>query len=376
MWFVLSSTLISTCVYALQVHAGVVSALCLRPRHIWSLSIWPRLLLLFFSSIMLTFPGELSKWCSRDVFQELVQHVPWVPQLSGQLFHTVPNQCTSSLDPQSRTAMVAVVKQLQRGPVAWAVGHVHIALCLSVSERTVPKHTSNRAGAKEVFRGSGNYIGPCLPIVFYALLTFTDRVLERKCRMPQELSDKVCKTSDAPASLKSGTGKHFDFPVPGNEKGEKESDRRKSICRRCWNPPNTPLRRLSAHIVTFQVQWFCLCRQQCFRAFAQLFRVRMCDWVCLKHALHLSAPLLCRWRWTSSGKWSSRAPPTWGWTPPASAPTPPSTPYVRTSAVSYTCTLPPRLLWVDTCCSESSKIMFIEFEEKIFFKKMQKMHTF
>lgn len=38
-----------------------------------------------------------------------------------------------------------------------------------------------------VFCGSGNYIGPCLPIVFYALLTFTDPVLDRKWQMPQEL---------------------------------------------------------------------------------------------------------------------------------------------------------------------------------------------
>ena len=57
-----------------------------------------------------------------------------------------------------------------------------------------------------------------------------------------------------------------------------------------------------------------------------------------------SSPCFPRWRSTSSGMWSSRAPPTWRSTPLVSAPTLPSTPYVQTSAASYMCTLLPRLL--------------------------------
>lgn len=40
-----------------------------------------------------------------------------------------------------------------------------------------------------------------------------------------ELSDTVCEIVDASASFKSDVLKHFGFPVPRNEKGEKVMDR-------------------------------------------------------------------------------------------------------------------------------------------------------
>lgn len=52
--------------------------------------------------------------------------------------------------------------------------------------------------------------GPCMPIILWTALDFTELAVERKWRV---LSDNICETADTPLSFKSDKWKHFGFPV-------------------------------------------------------------------------------------------------------------------------------------------------------------------
>lgn len=66
------------------------------------------------------------------------------------------------------------------------------------------------------------------------LHSITDLVIHHKWRSGEgKLSDKVCESVVAPASLRSDIWKHFSFPLSRNEKGEKLTDRQITVNRQC-----------------------------------------------------------------------------------------------------------------------------------------------
>lgn len=60
--------------------------------------------------------------------------------------------------------------------------------------------------------------------------SLADLTVERDAvNSKEELKGKVCETVDAPTSFGSDQGKHFGFTVSRNERGEKVTDRQKTI---------------------------------------------------------------------------------------------------------------------------------------------------
>ncbi|KAK1882049.1 Zinc finger BED domain containing protein 1 [Dissostichus eleginoides] len=56
--------------------------------------------------------------------------------------------------------------------------------------------------------------------------------------------NKNCEIEDAPSTFKAVVWQHFGFPVSRNDKGEKQTDKRQTICKSCratvaYNSGNT-----------------------------------------------------------------------------------------------------------------------------------------
>lgn len=151
---------------------------------------------------------------------------------------------------------------------------------------------------EQVYRAEAHLLQSCqcsvevetAPPLFYKS-GFREKVANASRAEP---SDKVCETANAQASLKSATCKHFGFPVPGNEKGEKVSDRQtetrmQTLLKSIEHISTSPFSSVVLSLLTAVFP----CLGTTFYLSAQSGE-DVCGWVCLKHTLHLSPPSLLR----------------------------------------------------------------------------------